>query len=698
MNKLKLFFILLFSLLFITGCSSGSDEDKFKKFVEDFKVPLTISCEEQLNLEEHYEFENLNIDVVWESSDTDAMPSIYDINFYETDTFVTLKGVFSFNNYSLTRDFNITILAATDEQIVRIVGDSFAMTTTYEDKYNNLTYQYNLPAQIKYTDFRVKCTWTSDHPEIINNSGDAFLVAEDTGVVLTGKFKLNDEVYEKEFNVIVKKFDDSLFMNELNKINFANEIEESIELPNSIKVDGNEYPINWESNKPEAISNEGKLSYVSQNTSVTLSANIVIKNMTITKDYQIIVKPISGLTAIEAIIDSINIPTIVSTDIILEKDINGVQIEWTSSDLNTINSNGIINKENTNFKDVKLTAKLTAGKATSTIEFDIKVSYQSHMFLDRTFTGTKENTVIKGSKLVLADNKLSGSYTTDIIECAGFTECVGSYSATSSTTEICELKVRLRIKGTWTKYFTYGEFGKGLENGFSNQTSTSSKMVEDEIMVTSGSADAFQLQLILKRSSVNEKGPIVSLLALAIDYVTHNYSVDITGIKNEVKHDVPKLYQHSVPTIGNIICSVTSSTMLMLYRGYSFEGLADYPHQYMAGILKDYGHNIYGNWAYNCIGMSSFGAISYVKRFYSYNEIIHHLCYVGPVAASIKGTFVTDAKTYTTNGHLIVLTGYKIDGNKIYFYVNDPNIYGVSTRCTIEALTNVNRMVSYIIE
>ena len=260
------------------------------------------------------------------------------------------------------------------------------------------------------------------------------------------------------------------------------------------------------------------------------------------------------------------------------------------------------------------------------------------------------------------------------------------------------LKVRIRIGGKWTKYFTYGKFGKGLKNGYDNQTDTNAKMVEDEIKTTSGNADAFQLQLLINRSSATEKGPVVTLLALAINYVNNPFTVDISGIPNEVKHDVPKLYQHDVPSIGGSICSITSSTMLMMYRGYDFTGLADYPHQYMAGILKDYGHNIFGNWSYNAIGMGSFGATSYVKRFYSYQEILFHLYYVGPVSASIKGTMITDAKTYTTGGHLIVVTGYKIEGSKIYIYVNDPNIACVSTRCTLENFLNVNRMVSYIVE
>ena len=178
------------------------------------------------------------------------------------------------------------------------------------------------------------------------------------------------------------------------------------------------------------------------------------------------------------------------------------------------------------------------------------------------------------------------------------------------------------------------------------------------------------------------------MIALAIEMSNYTYNVDISSLPKEVKYDVPKLYQHEVPSIGGIICSATSSTMLLKYKGHDFSDKAQYEHEYIAGIVLDHGNNIYGNWVYNTIGMSSFGETAYVKRFYSYEEMLHCLATTGPIAASIKGTTITSVRTYTTAGHLIVVTGYKIEGNNITIYVNDPNIVGVAVEMTLQNFLN----------
>lgn len=696
MKKYYLLFLIGISLLLV-GCGSPKEKDPLDDFIGWYSssCPTQVSLENSNFFKSSYEHKDTLINVTYSSEDEDIFTNEGLIYFHEDDMSVNVKMAFETSERKVEETYTINVKGVSQNEILQDCASKFEIKESHTNKYVTT---YTLPARISYADLKIKCSWASDKPSIIGTNGIMNYPDAETDVNLTCTFSYEDESYNKTYTLKVLPLDETEFNVELNKIVLPTEIEENINLPLMINVDNTEYSITWSSNKQNVLKNSGELQFVSTNTSVVLTASITVVNKTISKTFNIIAKPISGMAAIEAIEKEIFIPTIISNDILLASNLNGVEITWASSNQDAISNNGVINKNNTTFKPVKLTATLKAGAATKTIEFDTQISYQSHMFIDRTFTGEKVNTTIENGKLVLEENKLNGTYTTNIIECNNFTECVGSYSAISSTTEICELKVRIRINNTWSKYFTYGEFGKGLKNGYSNQTDSSSKMVEDEIIVTSGNANAFQLQLTLKRSNAKETGPVVSLLALTIDYINHNYNVSIDDLPNEVKHDVPKLCQNVVPDIGGSICSITSSTMLLMYKGHSFDGLATYPHQYMAGILKDYGHNIYGNWSYNCIGMGSFGENAYVKRFYSYNEIMHHLYYVGPVAASIKGTFVTDSKTYNTGGHLIVLTGYKIENGNIYFYVNDPNNSQVSTRCTLQALKDVNRMVSYIVE
>ena len=144
--------------------------------------------------------------------------------------------------------------------------------------------------------------------------------------------------------------------------------------------------------------------------------------------------------------------------------------------------------------------------------------------------------------------------------------------------------------------------------------------------------------------------------------------------------------------------------MLLKYKGYNFTDKNPLEHEYLASIFYDYGNKIYGNWVFNCVGMSSYGERAYVKRFFSVNEFLYSLQEVGPMAASIKGTVKyysltqNNSSSYTSAGHLLVVTGYEITPSATYIFINDPNVSGVAIRMTLPDFLNIWRNVSYIIE
>ena len=102
--------------------------------------------------------------------------------------------------------------------------------------------------------------------------------------------------------------------------------------------------------------------------------------------------------------------------------------------------------------------------------------------------------------------------------------------------------------------------------------------------------------------------------------------------------------------------------------------------------------------------MSAFNEFAYVKRFASTEEFLYSLQEVGPMAASIKGTVKYtkqdngQAGSYTSAGHLLVVTGYEITDNGPFIYINDPNVNGVAIKQTLEDFLAVWRNVSYIVE
>jgi len=279
---------------------------------------------------------------------------------------------------------------------------------------------------------------------------------------------------------------------------------------------------------------------------------------------------------------------------------------------------------------------------------------------------------LENKRLVLDEGKTIGTYVSSEFNTKGFGTLVASWAAISSETATAEIEVKVKVDGVWSKYFSYQKWGLGLQNRSINSSDSIAKLSTDELVVgNSKTANAYQYRVTLRRNTIADESPKLLLVAVALTIPGYTFEVDQTGFPDFVDYDVPKLNQNEVPTIGNSICSITSSTMLLKYKGHDFtEFDSEYEHRYMAGLLKDYGSGIYGNWVYNTVGMSAYGEETYVNKMYSFAELQKHLIEVGPISASMKGNM----GLYTTNGHLIVVRGYRVVNGQTHVIINDPNI------------------------
>lgn len=279
---------------------------------------------------------------------------------------------------------------------------------------------------------------------------------------------------------------------------------------------------------------------------------------------------------------------------------------------------------------------------------------------------------LENGKLELLDGYFEGSYESDVIDAKTFSKMIGSWAATSSTHATIELQVRVNVDGMWSKYLSYQSWGFGKNNFSMNSGDQIAKISIDEIVILNDKkANKFQYKILLKRSKTEIPSPKLDLVSFALTIPDYHYRPNIDQLPNHVDYDVPLLNQQSVPDIGNHICSPTSAAMLLLYKGHDLYLEDELPQRYIAQRFRDYGANIYGNWVFNTVGMSSYHEKAYVGMMYSFEELMMHLANVGPVAASVSG----DMGLYHTSGHLIVVRGYRItDRGDIYVLVNDPNI------------------------
>lgn len=500
-------------------------------------------------------------------------------------------------------------------------------------------------------------------------------------------------------------------MDKINKaiegISLPSEVEENITLP----VQVGDVTIEWESSKTSAISNDGKVRQTENNQEVRLKAYFKCENEQVIKTYNITVKKIADSILIQRVYDSLYLESSTDTDLILETVFEyGVLGTWYSSNEEIITTDGRF-KAGSEDEIVTLTVILTLGEESMEKSFEIETKgigeveegKLGHLVLDyaESFNPNNFNNVLlDNGLLVLAEGQTSGSYESDVIETLKWTSMVGSWAAVSSTTATVEFQVRARVNGTWSSYISYGVWGLGLENACYDQSAGVAKLSTDEVMIlNSKTADAVQYKLTLKRTTANGESPKVSLVACALEIPGYSYSVDVSDVKQNVNYDVPKLYQGAVPSIGNSICSATSTCMLLKYKGEDFSQFdSEFEHRYMASIVRDYGNKIYGNWVYNTVTMGGYGYNAYVMRMYSLEELVRHLNDVGPVSLSMKGQMTSDKKNYYTSGHLIVITGYYYDNGQLYFYSNDPNVPEVACVYTSAVIKNTWRNIAYIIE
>lgn len=695
---MKKFLFIIIAVLLLVGCTKKpSDIELLTEVMNSIDIP--IETKENIELPKTYIINETEITATWSSSDESIISSEGVIYRSDEDLNVTLSLVLKLNEETLNNTFDVIVLAYEEEVIANQILDLISLPT-------EITENITLSTSLKYKDNNYKLNWETSNANVLSTKGIITHHPQDEEVTLTATISYNKIRYSKDFTIVVKAFDTTDMENYLNELTIEKEISSNITLPTSYKVNGFNYSISWSSNN-EVLSNNGEVNICLVNTDVTLTATMTIDKVSISKDFTVKVLKSSNDQILEILEGAIFVQKMAYDDIYLPTDLgNGITCEWTSSNENVISSTGKLIQATSQTQEVILTANIKIGEDIMTKEFKTIATQTDHFLLTTNFEGTMENVHInKAGRLVLDEGEVTGTFTSKEYDHRAFTELVASWGALTEVNATCELFVSVKVGNKFSDYITYGEWGLGRSNASVDQTKDLIKLNDDEIFVlNSKEGTGFKFKFVLRRKEISTPSPEVFLIALSFKMNNYSYTFDKSLLKDSVIYDVPRLYQHDVPGIGNIICSATSSTMLLKFKGHDFSKINVLEHEYIAKLVKDYGNNIYGNWVYNTVGMSAFNEFAYVKRFASTEEFLYSLQEVGPMAASIKGTVKYtkqdngQAGSYTSAGHLLVVTGYEITDNGTFIYINDPNVNGVAIKQTLEDFLAVWRNVSYIVE
>ena len=673
------------------------------------KLEIVTSTDKDLVLVKEVEVAGYKVAICYESNNT-ALTSDGIVTRGAEDVLVSLKAVATVEGVSKEKVFEVTVLKEevkiNYEELAKAMLEKIELPLVVDgdlDLVKEVTEQ-GVTGTVKY----------AFSTEMISEDGKVTMFEEEESTldcVIT--LTLNDANYTKEVKGITvlsimgsaEKFIESL--------NIPSEIDDNINLPTEHK----NMEISWSTSNKYILTDKGVPAYVEEDTEVTLYVTCLIyyndEEYFYDGRFDLVVKPYSDEKRVNLVYNSLSIPTETIDNIgLLSTYSYGVKAVWTSSNEKVISTNGVVTPDG-NETVVTLKVVLSYGGVMKEQTFDVKVGNVPLDGCDELFymhnlveyaedldSAKLTNLEFVNGRIQLTEGATEGVYESKTFKTRKFDSVVGSYSCTSGLDHTAELEVSVKVNGKWSKYFTYGRFGNGRENLYYDTSDTYAYLNTDIIQVNSGyQGEGVRYRITLRRDNASVASPKLLLVAIAFRMSDYTYVVDDSDLPKEFDNaSCPKLYQHDVPTIGGVICSATTTTMLLMNRGYDFSNRGyDLPHAYMASIVADRGHNnpTYGNWSYNMIAAGGFGAEAYVAKLYSWEELKWYLVNVGPCGASIGGYF----GAYTTGGHLIVVRGYRETADGTTVICNDPNIKGVYYEVSKEIFMEAwKKGMSYIVK
>ena len=348
----------------------------------------------------------------------------------------------------------------------------------------------------------------------------------------------------------------------------------------------------------------------------------------------------------------------------------------------------------------EVTTEEVTTEEVTTVDKDIyknetKLFSRSVMLTANEFEGEFTSLIFKDGGLVLEDGATEGSFISGEIDMGGsFKKMVTSWNATSTGGTV-EVAVAIKLSdGSFTDWYSWGEWSaiRGT-SGSKSKNDDNGKLDVDVLTLTNECEGIIKFKINIKQTA--DHSPILH----NVTFACNKESSSLTAPTEEaVKLEVPYRRQQDVPDIGGSICSATSLSMVMLYHGEEIEGVEGVAD--VAWGVRDYGHGIFGNWAFNVAYAGELGYNAYVD-FFDVDAIKYAVSTGHPIVCSIKVTkgqlAASGFRSYTTNGHLICIVGYEQRDGKTWLLVNDP-AHPEVTALLESDFVNVYRGVSYIVQ
>lgn len=287
--------------------------------------------------------------------------------------------------------------------------------------------------------------------------------------------------------------------------------------------------------------------------------------------------------------------------------------------------------------------------------------------------------------LVLEDDRLEGSFESAVCETDSYAQMNACWSASVFSGSEVEVYAKARIDGEWTEYLTWGPYTPFKDRGTKEgKTDERAFVDQDTFCMEEGlEADAVQMKVVLRRSSLTKESPIVQMISMTFrgGEMKPAYDLEKTEqIPDRVLIEAPA-YSQSIrdPYISHDICSPTVMTVMINSRAPELGILPDE----FAINVRDEGEEIFGSWSFCVAGAGLYGFEAYTL-FGGLDCILQELAQGRTVGINVRYTNLKDTDApyldgvfdRTSSGHLICLIGYEYeygirDEDHLYFFSSD---------------------------
>ncbi len=292
-------------------------------------------------------------------------------------------------------------------------------------------------------------------------------------------------------------------------------------------------------------------------------------------------------------------------------------------------------------------------------ESDLRYHAQTFRFTE--VTGTHSGTVVSNGKLTLASGSTSGTFTTDIINIGSFKMMLASWNAVTNNGKL-SLAVSYELTtGAWSSYLSWGTWSTSSGvSGSASPSTTYGSIDVDILTVNSNYTTTGNVRVRLTLTKYNNGVPIVENFSLATPQMALQQSVNKSALPTSYLNNVPMRSQLASAngSIGNIICSPTTTAMALEYLGTTVTSLT------AAKAMYDNDWGAYGNWAFATAYAGEKGYYAFLD-FYNTDMIKYALS---------QGCVIGCTTSLTSSGHLVLVVGYTVINGVEYFIVNDPNV------------------------